>query len=474
MKRWLNAAARLYPQRWRDRYGAEFDCLLSDVQPRWTDVMDVLRGAVMMQFKTLSSYLKLVGAVALAGAMVAIGVSFVRVNRYVSSAIIQRADHISADDPQAVDGIAHAWQDVTSPASLSELIQRPNLDLYKSERTRQPLEDVIEDMKKDHLRIETWGGPAFRVSFDYPDRYKAQGVVDAVTKKVISADRSLRVADPASLPGVPVKPNRLVFMMSGLGIGLLAGVVASFFRWRARWTMKVIGFGLAGCAIAAGLSLLLPNRYTSRAVLRVLPAPKADGVRRYMSEPEMADWLREKEKDVLGDGSLSEIIQRPSLHLYDHDPERQPIGPVIARMRRDVSVKASQPRGVVTISFTYRDRFKAQATVTALITRFIGSDKDKDKSPGSLEGAATACVGRAGNDYWKCFNSYFADLKPPPPPPKPAESIDLLDRASLPKTSDGPDRRIPAGAGLLAGLALGVYVLRKRAARELAASLSHA
>jgi Gram-negative bacterial TonB protein C-terminal len=42
----LRWAARLYPESWRERYGAEFDALLEDVSPSFGDVCDVLGGAL--------------------------------------------------------------------------------------------------------------------------------------------------------------------------------------------------------------------------------------------------------------------------------------------------------------------------------------------------------------------------------------------------------------------------------------------
>lgn len=42
MKRALKFLARLYPARWRDRYGAEFDALLDDISPNFRDLGDVL------------------------------------------------------------------------------------------------------------------------------------------------------------------------------------------------------------------------------------------------------------------------------------------------------------------------------------------------------------------------------------------------------------------------------------------------
>ena len=83
-------------------------------------------------------------------------------------------------------------QEILSRSSLSELIQKPSLDLYKRDRQRKPMEDVIEEMRKN-IRILILDAPsaqtrnrpasAFQISFAYSDRYKAQAVVrELVTK----------------------------------------------------------------------------------------------------------------------------------------------------------------------------------------------------------------------------------------------------------------------------------------------------
>ena len=78
-------------------------------------------------------------------------------------------------------------QEILSRSSLSELIQRPSLDLYRKERARYPMEDIIQDMRNKAIRIQTVEvnrtASAFTISFSYPDRFKAQAVVrELVTK----------------------------------------------------------------------------------------------------------------------------------------------------------------------------------------------------------------------------------------------------------------------------------------------------
>ena len=49
MRRLVRWTTRLYPRRWRKRYGAELDALLDDVDLRWRDIASVVQAAVAMR-----------------------------------------------------------------------------------------------------------------------------------------------------------------------------------------------------------------------------------------------------------------------------------------------------------------------------------------------------------------------------------------------------------------------------------------
>ena len=128
---------------------------MDDAAPVWSDLFDVLRGAVRMQVRMYSSYLKLAGGVTAAGVVAAIVAGLLAHGPYVSSSVIRMAT-LSDErpvDPQLPDRVNLVWQEVVGRASLAEIIRRPEFDLYKSERNRKPFEDVIEGMKRD-IRIE--------------------------------------------------------------------------------------------------------------------------------------------------------------------------------------------------------------------------------------------------------------------------------------------------------------------------------
>lgn len=100
--------------------------------------------------------------------------------RYVSS-------NVNSEMSQRIQAMA---QEIISRPQLTTIIT--TFDLYRRERESTPLEDVIEKMKRDisispvgTLAIQNQRMPisAFRVSFKYSDRFKAQKVTsDLVTR----------------------------------------------------------------------------------------------------------------------------------------------------------------------------------------------------------------------------------------------------------------------------------------------------
>jgi len=153
-------------------------------------------------------------------------------DRYISTAVLRA---IPSDLGQA----RQLDEKVLSRTSLAAIIQRPQLDLYHDRRLREPLEEVVQQMRRD-IRIQSARGqiPAFTVQFEYPDRFKAQAVVRELVARFIDANlaapagATLEVLDPASLPASPFYPNRLTITALGLAAGSLLGFLIGLFRAR--------------------------------------------------------------------------------------------------------------------------------------------------------------------------------------------------------------------------------------------------
>ncbi|MDP9055133.1 MAG: hypothetical protein M3N93_12675 [Acidobacteriota bacterium] len=134
----------------------------------------------------------------LAGVVISIVVAFALPNVYVSQAEMQITPaQISENivqttiNQQLNERVMQMEQEILSRTSLSTLIQDPRLNLYPTERAKEPIEDVIEHMRTQDIkiRIDSLAGEgsrrasAFSISFRYPDRLKAQQTVQALITK---------------------------------------------------------------------------------------------------------------------------------------------------------------------------------------------------------------------------------------------------------------------------------------------------
>ena len=154
-------------------------------------------------------------------------------NRYVSTAVLRLAgaDPRSPDSVQAAAGhMPEMFRPVLSRDSLAEIIQRPTLQLYAQERARRSLDEVVKQMRERDLRVELlrdspFGGrpTAFRISFAYSDRAKADESVQAVVHEFVEAVPLKHGAGLAPHVG----PGHLHLSANGLLVGPAAELFAN-------------------------------------------------------------------------------------------------------------------------------------------------------------------------------------------------------------------------------------------------------
>jgi polysaccharide biosynthesis transport protein len=140
----------------------------------------------------------------LAGIVLAIVVAFALPNVYVSQAEMQITPAQVSDaivkstiNQRLTERILTMQQEILSRTVLSQIIQDPKIDLYKSERAKEPIEDVIEKMRSDiKIKIESLPGngagqaSAFTILFSYPDRLKAQQTVQALITRFSDSNQN--------------------------------------------------------------------------------------------------------------------------------------------------------------------------------------------------------------------------------------------------------------------------------------------
>jgi hypothetical protein len=382
---------------------------------------------------------------------------------YESTAVLRMHAAVGTMTPaeDAPERLAEITDEVLSRSSLSELVFRPSLDLYRRERQRLPMEEIIGNMRASDLRIEnTAPGSilAVLISFTYPDRFKAQAVVREILTRITEGNVEIErrrnraetragtivmeVLYPASLPEEPLFPQSAAAMVAAAVEGALLAWVLAFLRRRppgqaaAMLKMGAAG-GAAGALLAGTIAFAIPARYVSTAVLRIHP-----GTGQKISARHVADYVRQETEVILSRSNLTELMQRSELDLYHGERARHPMEQVIDKMREDLRIEPPAPARLTTtfsIAFTYTDRFKAQAVVHELESRFVESQ----------------------TYYLKETPGFGLDLTD-------GARLEVLDPASLPEAPVWPPRGQIIAVGLLAGLLLGLAAVhifaRERAA----------
>ena len=105
------------------------------------------------------------------------------------------------------DRLPFISQQILSRTSLSQIIQDPKLDLYRKERAKEPLDDVIDEMQRNigvQLQVMDATGrhaSAFRIWFNYPEKTKARDTVAVLVTTLSYSGDGLWDSPEISHPG---------------------------------------------------------------------------------------------------------------------------------------------------------------------------------------------------------------------------------------------------------------------------------
>lgn len=151
-----------------------------------------------------------------------------------------------------------------------------------------------------------------------------------------------------------------------------------------RYRSWIVGPMFAGLVISVVVAFLWPDTYVSTAVMRITPQQVSERLVPADVTTAMSERLSAMEQEILSRGSLEELITRPSLDLYKKERAKKPLEDIVTDMRNKAikislvevpnapknSTTAQQFASAFAISFSYIDRYKAQAIVRELVTKF--------------------------------------------------------------------------------------------------------
>ncbi len=170
-----------------------------------------------------------------------------------------------------------------------------------------------------------------------------------------------------------------------------------------RYRSWIIGPTFAGLVMAVVVGFLWPDTFISTALMRITPQQVPERLVPSAINSQMAERLTAMQQEILSRTSLIELIQRPALNLYPRDRQRLPMEDVVEQMRKDVSISlldvATQGanRGLASafvIRFKYTDKYKAQAVVRELVSKFSEQNVTELRTQSTL---TTSFL----NDEWK-------------------------------------------------------------------------
>lgn len=226
MTRCLAWLLHLYPRQWRERYGREFLALAEDSNLSWGDCPDVLKGAIAVRWTNMRQWpiRRTLLIFTVAGGLVAATVAVVLPRRYHSSITVGIADGIPSVLAQQV---STRFDAIASRKTLHEVIQRHRL--YEPQQRREPLEQVIDGMKRA-IRVSnvTPSGNnalAFEIGFGYTDPQAARLVTLDLANAFVEGQPGWRVlpSQDDAESNSPVFPNVRNLILTGVLAGLLLG-----------------------------------------------------------------------------------------------------------------------------------------------------------------------------------------------------------------------------------------------------------
>jgi uncharacterized protein involved in exopolysaccharide biosynthesis len=146
-----------------------------------------------------------------------------------------------------------------------------------------------------------------------------------------------------------------------------------------RYRSWIVGPTFAGLVIAVVVAFLWPDTYVSTALLRITPQQISERLVPSNISTQMAERLGAMQQQIESRTQLQELIQRPSLNLYPKERQRKAMEDVIDQMRKAIHVtvldtgatqSGQKAASAFAISFSYSDKYKAQAVVRELVSKF--------------------------------------------------------------------------------------------------------
>src|SRR5665213_1688050 len=146
----------------------------------------------------------------------------------------------------------------------------------------------------------------------------------------------------------------------------------------------IVGPAFLGMVASMSVAFMLPNEYTSRAVMEITPAEISGGIVQSTLANSLTERIQQMQQTITSRSSLLTIINDPRLNLYEKERKTLPDEDLVDLMRNAISIGyvtlPGRGASAINISFNYKDRYKAQAVVSNLMNKFTDENQNTQKT----------------------------------------------------------------------------------------------
>ncbi len=455
--------------------------------------------------------LRWVLAPAFAGLVVATSIAFFTDNTYVSHAVIRLVPQQineslvqTATNQQLADRINAMAENIESRNTLTDLINTHGL--YKRELKSEPLEDVVNRMRTNDIKIQPTSGvanltgknsPTVEVSFSYRDRYLAQKVCADLVSRFMNEHKADRMRNERATSQFSSDE----FGQAKRDLDALDQKVTDFRKRNAGHLPKQMDMNVSQMnALEQRLSTL--NEAASRnneqhmllesdlriakdrlASIKDVP-PQVEARNEHLLEldreiqkletniADLKDRYTEDYPDLQSARAQLAVLKRQRDDAAKQDksagkPATQPENPTLARERQDAqaAVQTLQTQLKANASEAQqisKDLQSVNASVKAYQSRVRGSPVGDQEYAELIRDRDLAKQKYQESEAKRQKSAIGTDMESQ----QQGETLEVLNPASLPTTPTAPKRILIIPVGVLAGLLFGIVLITIREIRN--------
>jgi uncharacterized protein involved in exopolysaccharide biosynthesis len=457
-----------------------------------------------------------------AGLVISCVIAFFMKNTYISKAVlritppqISEALVPSTTNQFMSDRVLQMQTQILSRTSLSELIQRPTLNLYRKERESKPLDDVIEQMRASDIHIQVMNMPgssgrsatAFEIQFSYDDASKAQAVVQALITRF--TEESVNVQSSGTKATSDFFKDEIVTAKADLT--RLDNEITAFRLQNAGHLPEDLSYNVQQLTVAQqqvqalreALMRLDEDKLYMQTNLNTLRAQRDDLQTSATTTVEQGGTMRQNERLARLKAEVDQMESNLTLARQSYQETYPAIKQLKAQIElkkqerdklqeeEDAAAAAVKPTTKVVTDPKIRDRMREnQAAIdTVLITmqnketdrlRLLKQEDELNQKIKDLEARISSSPpneqkyasllrehGLAEQHYQdlqrrETLSSTYEDVGKR----KAGENLEVLDNANLPLTPSAPNRWLICGIGVGGGLMAGIFLTGIKEVRD--------